>query len=179
MQQSLTGVFGVHACVLTGANVCGWSQEKSTTGVTLISGVILSSSPQGRVAEAVFSVTTTDLCIHARLEHADRETEEGFQSRANSSHFLTPHLLSRPTQSLFSPLSGIISAANRCLSIHPSIHLQPDGWWRGNRRRRCGRHSPLSSSCLLLNASAFVLSPADPTSGCGEITPFLKVKPSS
>lgn len=43
------GVIDVSVCVYTSALVCKWSWEKSTAGVTLISGVILSSRLQGHV----------------------------------------------------------------------------------------------------------------------------------
>lgn len=47
-RRPLMGVIDVY----TGAHVCvGGVREKSTAGVTLISGAILSSSPQGHVAE--------------------------------------------------------------------------------------------------------------------------------
>lgn len=41
------GVIHVRVCAHRYIHVCRWSWEKSTAGVTLISGVILSSSLQG------------------------------------------------------------------------------------------------------------------------------------
>lgn len=73
----LVGVTDVHVCAHRCLQVCRWSQEKSTAGLTLISGVILSSSPQGCVAEADYvNATGPDIAggtgaIHTRLKHMD------------------------------------------------------------------------------------------------------------
>ena len=63
--------------------MCRWSEEKSTAGVTLISGVIfIVLSPRTCARGGVFSVTTAARqcckcrCIHAGLEHTGRKTEK-------------------------------------------------------------------------------------------------------
>lgn len=115
----------MYACEYRCLYVCIRSQEKSTAGVTLISGVILSFSPQGHVAEANKAVTLqTTQCIHAKPKRIDWEMEAvSVESKPISFSHPTPLIL--PHLFLFSILSRIISAV---IAASPSICPSSARW---------------------------------------------------
>lgn len=132
-------------------HVCRGESLRSTAGVTLISGVILSSSPRGCVRlsleclagaqQAAAAQAAQARRVHAAARAHGPRDGEGFRREHSPSYFLSPApLISLPLIPLAPALRDDISA-NRCLSIHLST-FTPDR--QANRRRRCERHGPLS-----------------------------------
>ena len=132
----------VCVCVHVQVHTISMCQEESTAGVTLFPGVISSSSPQGRIAECECLAQTQQVrCSHVKARaYRHRETETVFRREQT-------HLIFSPCTSYLTPFIPPLPAlqdhisSNRCLSIYLST-FSPTV--RGNRRRRCERHRPLS-----------------------------------
>lgn len=145
---------GCDWCMCTCAHrvihVCRWSEEKSTAGVALISGVILSFSPQGHVAET--------RCL-ARPEQADtQQAAKVWWIHAGLDHtvwnmvsyFRLPHPtpLISPHSFLFSWIISALIAASSTIYTFNWID-----WGRKTDRRRIDATVP----CPHVTADCFSL----------------------
>lgn len=108
-----------HRCI----HVCRWSHEKSTAVVALISGVILSFSPQGHVAETECLVRPQHAgtqraaqarCIHARLGHT---VWKMVSAKCKPSSFSNPTPLISPHSFLFSRIRSALIAASSSIYL--------------------------------------------------------------